>query len=68
MGSQSSTAENSAHFEFSLCSKRLIAATLSSMSYCLTEEDRPYCGNGEILPRFWDGIDCNGDVREHLDL
>lgn len=49
MGSQSSTAENGMNFEFSLCSKRLIAATLSSMSYCLMEEDIPYCGNGEIL-------------------
>ncbi|XP_049879926.1 disintegrin and metalloproteinase domain-containing protein 10-like isoform X2 [Pectinophora gossypiella] len=48
MGSQSSTAETSRHFEFSICSKRLIAATLNSMSYCLTEEDRPYCGNGIV--------------------
>uniref|UniRef100_A0A2H1WJM5 SFRICE_025171 n=1 Tax=Spodoptera frugiperda TaxID=7108 RepID=A0A2H1WJM5_SPOFR len=46
MGSQSSTVVNGLNFEFSLCSKRLIAATLSSMSYCLMEEDRPYCGNG----------------------
>uniref|UniRef100_A0A2A4JGT6 Peptidase M12B domain-containing protein n=1 Tax=Heliothis virescens TaxID=7102 RepID=A0A2A4JGT6_HELVI len=48
MGSQSSTAINGMNFEFSLCSKRLIAATLSSMSYCLLEEDRPYCGNGIV--------------------
>ncbi|CAB3249701.1 unnamed protein product [Arctia plantaginis] len=48
MGSQSSTAENGMNFEFSLCSKRLIAATLSSMSYCLMEEDIPYCGNGIV--------------------
>ncbi|XP_073962611.1 disintegrin and metalloproteinase domain-containing protein 17 homolog isoform X2 [Choristoneura fumiferana] len=48
MGSQSSTANSPMHFEFSLCSKRLIAATLSSMSYCLLEEDRPFCGNGIV--------------------
>ncbi|XP_047035129.1 disintegrin and metalloproteinase domain-containing protein 10-like [Helicoverpa zea] len=48
MGSQSSTAINGMNFEFSLCSKRLIAATLSSMSYCLLEEDQPYCGNGIV--------------------
>ncbi|KAM3961450.1 disintegrin and metalloproteinase domain-containing protein 10 [Aphomia sociella] len=48
MGSQSSTADNGMNFEFSLCSKRLIAATLSSMSYCLSEEDKPYCGNGIV--------------------
>ncbi|KAJ0171472.1 hypothetical protein K1T71_013022 [Dendrolimus kikuchii] len=48
MGSQSSTSESSNTFEFSLCSKRLIAATLSGMSYCLSEEDRPYCGNGIV--------------------
>ncbi|XP_050552603.1 disintegrin and metalloproteinase domain-containing protein 10 [Spodoptera frugiperda] len=48
MGSQSSTVVNGLNFEFSLCSKRLIAATLSSMSYCLMEEDRPYCGNGIV--------------------
>ncbi|CAH0596999.1 unnamed protein product [Chrysodeixis includens] len=48
MGSQSSTADVGMNFEFSLCSKRLIAATLSSMSYCLIEEDQPYCGNGIV--------------------
>ncbi|XP_075985610.1 disintegrin and metalloproteinase domain-containing protein 10-like [Anticarsia gemmatalis] len=48
MGSQSSTVETGMNFEFSLCSKRLIAATLSSMSYCLMDEDRPYCGNGIV--------------------
>ncbi|KAG6439716.1 hypothetical protein O3G_MSEX001016 [Manduca sexta] len=48
MGSQSSSAESTKNFEFSICSKRLIAATLSSMSYCLNEEDRPYCGNGIV--------------------
>ncbi|XP_059055776.1 disintegrin and metalloproteinase domain-containing protein 10-like, partial [Achroia grisella] len=48
MGSQSSTPDTGKNFEFSLCSKRLIAATLSSMSYCLSEEDRPYCGNGIV--------------------
>ncbi|XP_053618274.1 disintegrin and metalloproteinase domain-containing protein 10-like isoform X2 [Plodia interpunctella] len=48
MSAQSTTGESSMHFEFSVCSKRRIAATLSSMSYCLTEEDRPYCGNGIV--------------------
>ncbi|KAL0861524.1 hypothetical protein ABMA27_009042 [Loxostege sticticalis] len=48
MGSQSTTAESGMNFEFSMCSKRLIAATLSSMSYCLMEEERPYCGNGIV--------------------
>ncbi|XP_013191652.2 disintegrin and metalloproteinase domain-containing protein 10 [Amyelois transitella] len=48
MSAQSSTGESSMHFEFSVCSKRRIAATLSSMSYCLTQEDRPYCGNGIV--------------------
>ncbi|CAH0402987.1 unnamed protein product [Chilo suppressalis] len=48
MGSQSSAASTGMNFEFSMCSKRLIAATLSSMSYCLSEEDRPYCGNGIV--------------------
>ncbi|XP_046973669.1 disintegrin and metalloproteinase domain-containing protein 10-like [Vanessa cardui] len=47
MGSQS-TPTSSHHFEFSLCSKRLIAATLSSMSYCLSEVDKPFCGNGVV--------------------
>ncbi|CAH2237645.1 jg11325 [Pararge aegeria aegeria] len=48
MGSQSSPT-NSAHpSEFSICSKRLISATLSSMSYCLSEIDQPFCGNGIV--------------------
>ncbi|XP_063833880.1 disintegrin and metalloproteinase domain-containing protein 10-like [Ostrinia nubilalis] len=49
MGSQSTAADSGMNFEFSMCSKRLIAATLSSMSYCLSEEDRPYCGNASAL-------------------
>ncbi|XP_050356282.1 disintegrin and metalloproteinase domain-containing protein 10-like [Nymphalis io] len=47
MGSQSSPFTTH-HLEFSLCSKRLIAATLSSMSYCLSEIDKPFCGNGVV--------------------
>ncbi|CAH2097677.1 unnamed protein product [Euphydryas editha] len=47
MGSQSSPS-NTHHLEFSLCSKRLISATLSSMSYCLLEVDKPFCGNGIV--------------------
>ncbi|CAF4874233.1 unnamed protein product [Pieris macdunnoughi] len=48
MGSQSSTTQTAHTLEFSLCSKRLIAATLSSMSYCLAVTERPYCGNGIV--------------------
>ncbi|KAL4716447.1 hypothetical protein ACJJTC_015875 [Scirpophaga incertulas] len=48
MGAQSTATENGLTFEFSVCSKRLIAATISSMGYCLAEEDRPYCGNGIV--------------------
>ncbi|KPJ07675.1 Disintegrin and metalloproteinase domain-containing protein 10 [Papilio machaon] len=61
MGSQSSTTESIHHFEFSLCSKRLIAATLSSMSYCLIEQDRPYCGNG-VYKSFLLGIVEEGEA------
>ncbi|VVC99983.1 unnamed protein product [Leptidea sinapis] len=46
MGSQSSTSESTKHFEFSTCSKRLIAETLKSMrSSCLAEVDEAFCGN-----------------------
>ncbi|KAJ8710764.1 hypothetical protein PYW08_009279 [Mythimna loreyi] len=55
MGSQSNTGVNGLNSEFSVCSKRLIAATLSSMSYCLMDEDRPYCGNGIVE----EGEDCD---------
>ncbi|CAG4939585.1 unnamed protein product [Colias eurytheme] len=48
MGSQSSTSETGHKYEFSLCSKRLVAATLNSMSYCMAVVDRPYCGNGIV--------------------
>ncbi|XP_052741416.1 disintegrin and metalloproteinase domain-containing protein 10-like [Bicyclus anynana] len=48
MGSQTSVTNASHRSEFSMCSKRLISDTLSSMSYCLSEIDRPYCGNGII--------------------
>ncbi|KPJ00848.1 Disintegrin and metalloproteinase domain-containing protein 10 [Papilio xuthus] len=61
MGSQSSTTESIHHFEFSLCSKRLIAATLSSMSYCLIEQDRPYCGNGIVE----EGEACDCGLPSH---
>ncbi|XP_072948043.1 disintegrin and metalloproteinase domain-containing protein 10-like isoform X2 [Epargyreus clarus] len=61
MGSQSSTSTSSHQFEFSICSKRLIAATLSSMSYCLIEEDRPYCGNGIVE----EGESCDCGLPSH---
>ncbi|CAK1543414.1 unnamed protein product [Leptosia nina] len=48
MGSQSSTSQTSHNYEFSICSKRLIAATLNSMGYCLETVHRPYCGNGVV--------------------
>ncbi|CAG9570797.1 unnamed protein product [Danaus chrysippus] len=53
MGSQSAPTK---HSEFSVCSKRLITATLSSMSYCLTEVDQPYCGNGIV--EIGESCDC----------
>ncbi|XP_045761978.1 disintegrin and metalloproteinase domain-containing protein 10-like [Maniola jurtina] len=55
MGAQSSPARSQHPSEFSICSKRLISATLSSMSYCLTEIDRPFCGNGIVE----DGETCD---------
>ncbi|CAK1591106.1 unnamed protein product [Parnassius mnemosyne] len=61
MSSQSSTTENGHNLEFSLCSKRLIAATLSSMSYCLIEQDRPYCGNGIVE----EGEACDCGLPSH---
>ncbi|XP_063369864.1 disintegrin and metalloproteinase domain-containing protein 10-like [Cydia amplana] len=61
MGAQSTTADSLKHFEFSLCSKRLIAATLDAVSHCMYEEWRPYCGNGIVEEG--EACDCGLPVR-----
>ncbi|XP_021204557.1 disintegrin and metalloproteinase domain-containing protein 10 [Bombyx mori] len=64
MGSQSTAGDDGRNFEFSLCSKRLIASTLSGMSYCLVEEDRPFCGNGIVE----DGEACDCGLPSRCSL
>ncbi|XP_048001332.1 disintegrin and metalloproteinase domain-containing protein 10-like [Leguminivora glycinivorella] len=61
MGAQSTAADSPSHFEFSLCSKRLIASTLDTVSHCLYEEWRPFCGNGIVEEG--EACDCGLPVR-----
>lgn len=56
MSAQSAKTAASRSYEFSFCSKRLIAATIAGMGYCLLEEDKPFCGNGKVYLGVYFGL------------